>query len=592
MQLNTKKIFAKIILILIMTIGISSANALTASGFIKKLDFNAAKEYVGELLDEAKQSLEEYAQAHPDANVNFRLSCNGDGGVCVRTYRNTQVQMLQAQQIAIEHIKMNKGYDIHCSMNYRTESNDDYIKCTDYKGHFYEFQFDDIKESFDDTIKYSVASSMCRLYNGTVQIPEICDIKKDHADKFRMSLQKFGYDADCHQTYPQHPDKRCEVNFISRRGKLRTAYNIINDKFKHLHVRSNADLIFLLKRYAQRMVKESGKTFDSNDFKCNNSFNTYYTDSFTNPKNDILTCYVNGKPVDFLFDDVNEALDYEANSGTAGLTCIADAGGTFDGKSCNGITKDQCIRLGRKVPGGVTWDNTLDTCMLKDASKAQAINDAISDIVAVGTAVATLIITVTTAGTGTVGIIAVYGATATTAGTVMAVNVQHSKEEEIREIMSRIMGCNDTACAQVLFNEFLNEHVQYIDDLDEQLLSATDDMTAHLIELLLNEQNSKKDFMNMIDNALAESNNIANIANWAPLEIAGFTAKIFQAVGSALSLGSAITADKGQSFIELLKENSLSKTFNAFKEVVDEISDAYETYDNIEVAVTALSAAN
>lgn len=489
----------------------------------------AAQSILKTSADAMQAFMNRYKEKYNDM-PRFKKSCAGAGGTCVTAYKDINVQMLQALQIATEHVKRNKGWNVECSPTYRTDWNDDYIKCGDTDPtHAFEFQFDDIKESFDDTIQENVANAICKMYAGQRLSSVIgCSVLTERATPFAESINSFGYTAKCDPAKNFPGRHLCSVNFNARSGNtLRTTAGINNKKFHNLHIQSNHDLLFLLKRYTERMIKESGGTLAA--FECNKSFNTYYTDEFFNPKDDILTCYVNGNPVDFLFDDMNEALDYEANSGTAGLNCIADAGGTFDGKNCHGLTREQCNELNSKLPGGTTWDTTLDTCILNDAQTASKLNQYVNE--ATNSLIATGLITITILTAGSVTVILV-ASVAGVAGTGLSMQAQRNKEAETRQFIANSSKCTQEDCALGHLKTFIEQISQYHNDLDGQLLDAIDEEIERLLRL------NPTILETAINQAKENSDSFANIANWTSTEWMGFTGNVLSTIGAVAGITS------------------------------------------------------
>ena len=95
---------------------------------------------------------------------------------CVRSFYEFQGQIASAIGMAQEWAKMPKhneyGKDsIICEDNFRTISNDDYIRCKSVNTRrYYEFQFDDVRESFDDTIRESILEHISWLHGGTIGV--------------------------------------------------------------------------------------------------------------------------------------------------------------------------------------------------------------------------------------------------------------------------------------------------------------------------------------------------------------------------------------------------------------------------------------
>ena len=63
----------------------------------------------------------------------------------------TNTQIGQAIGFAQEYAKSRNGHTVFCSNSHRKSDNDDYVKCATKDGSvFYEFKFDDVRESIDE----------------------------------------------------------------------------------------------------------------------------------------------------------------------------------------------------------------------------------------------------------------------------------------------------------------------------------------------------------------------------------------------------------------------------------------------------------
>lgn len=497
----------------------------------------------------------------------YKNSCDGQPGTCVTLYDDINVQMMQAVQIAIEHVKQTKGWDLTCSATYRTDWNDDYIKCGDTNpNHAFEFQFDDVTESIDSTIQENIARAICKIYTGKRNVSGTkCNLETDMVAPFSESIRKFGYSVLCTPEKNTSNQSVCQVvfNYLPSGYELKTAFGINNRKFHNLQLQSASDLHFLLERYTKSMIEQDGQTLES--FECNHSFNTYETDELLNPKDDILTCTANGKQIDFLFDDLNEAFDYQAQSGTAGLKCIADAGGTFDGQNCHGLTIEQCTELNTYLPGGTKWDTTLDTCILNDAKTASKINQYTDSAKTVLIATSFATITVLSGGTATVVIV---GITAGMAGSAINITAQNKKESEIRKFIANSSKCTEKICAQEHLKTFIEQISQYHNDIDGQLLDAIDDEIVRLLEL------NPDITIQAIENAMENSDGFRNISNWTATEWLGFSGNVLSAMGAVVSIGSGVKTGWGAIIKMIRNKQPTTKVMKLIADTASAINDS------------------
>ncbi len=474
---------------------------------------------------------------NPQTNITYHKSCDGAPGICEDRFAKTQVQMLQAVALAQEYAKIKYGHDIVCSAVYRTQLNDDYIKCSDKTGapNYYEFHFDDVKESIDSTIQRNVADALCTMHHGTYNLN--CSIRNEYIDGLKSSVARFGYGTVCNpdNAINRHYSK-CNILFNTRDASdydLKTAFGIDPRKFMYLQLQSAADMKFLLKRYTQRQVESSGQTLTH--FECADSFQTYKTgNTFNNPKDDIISCQANGKQIDFLFDDINEAFDYQAQAGTSGLNCIADSGGTFDGKNCHGLTREQCTALNEHIP--TKWDTTFDTCILTDASKAATINTIADYTKIVGTGAILVAITVATGGAGTMAIIAATGTGIATTGSLVTTSTQLYSDSKARDFIAKSANCKTSDCAEDTLEYFIKETAAFYADQDNQLWGTLDEELNRILNLL--PPDSK--FHKTLYETIANQQDIENYMNWPLAKKLELTGQVLIITGSVMGITGAI----------------------------------------------------
>ncbi|MCQ2599240.1 MAG: hypothetical protein MJ187_02565 [Alphaproteobacteria bacterium] len=197
---------------------------------------------------------------------------------------------------------------------------------------------------------------------------------------------------------------------------------IDNFKFEKLQLRYIDDLKFLLERYVTNEISNQIPNAKISTFRCTDGFKTWQRG--LTERDDLISCFItfdgqqSSQEIEFVFDDINEAIDLTARGGTDGLRCLAGNGGKYLGGQCHGITKQQCDQLNRASIGGAVWDTTLETCTLKDGVAASDLDRAAKIAKIVGTGAAVVAITVATGGTATTVIISV---TATSLGTAAQV---------------------------------------------------------------------------------------------------------------------------------------------------------------------------
>lgn len=417
--------------------------------------------------------------------IQFKEVCaamSSSSNICVTdAFSKTNVQMIQATALATEYINLKYGKQSTCSPSYRSKGNDDYIKCTTTdKSMFFEFEFDDVAESFDDTIKNSVFEALCKMHGG--KFNSRCFTTSTVCNSIDKSMQKFGYNASWRNIMNQQPYCNPIFNTVYSADSLRTAFNVDNLRFSALQLQSMNDLIFLLKRYTQReMAKQN---IDLYSFNCTSSFKTLKTGNLTNPKDDILTCTANGKPIDFVFDDLNESWSTTYTGSTAGLECIADQGGNFDGRRCLGLSQSQCSEANTKVAGGTKWDPVLETCVLAASDKAANLDRGIQLASGVGLTVGIATVAILSGGTT---VVVLVGVGASVAGSVTSEVITSVETNKTADFLIESSKCKQEQCAKNALKQLLGEIRDYSGDVPQNMQKALDDEAARLIELINDE---------------------------------------------------------------------------------------------------------
>ncbi|MCL2339258.1 MAG: hypothetical protein FWC51_04905 [Proteobacteria bacterium] len=428
---------------------------------------------------------------------------------------NVRVQMIEAIKLAQEYARIKyNGMAITCDSNYRTLNSDDYIKCTSTDGTtFFEFGFDSVNSSIDNDIKEGVLRGVCTGIFGTKATPDLyvpgyqgastfhpawCDADQATCARINESMQKFGYDAKFLPANELSGQKygNCQINYndVSSTNALAKIDGIENYKFyKSMQFQSVPALTVGLQKY----VRQVNPAWNLN---CVSGFRTLHTNDAFNPKDDVLRCYVytagnendQSKPIDFVFDDLNEFIDTIAHGGLSGMSCIADGGGTYDGKKCWGLTQAQCegdgslsAKIKAAIPGssGAKWDKDLGTCVLADATNAANLNKAINIGTVAAVATGAIIMAIPSGGSSMVLVWAAVGTVAEQVGTNWA-------ESSGTEFLSVAQQCLNMAQpgAGACADDLLAADFQRIADISGNFLpaqaDAIDTLIAKLIKLL------------------------------------------------------------------------------------------------------------
>ena len=372
---------------------------------------------------------------------------------CVNDFfKSTDVQMLEAVQLAKLYAKQKHNHDIVCSgTKYRPYKNDDYLQCTSKDAkHVYEFRFDDLDEPVARTIQKNTANALCRLpggkYDSTYdycqkdsQTEQICSGINTNASQFGWSAQYYKSKTIASSTATLGNGQQtnssitrenlCAFDFKTKDSNyaLRADQDGLLDPyaFQQIQVKSNRDTTLLLNQYVRAKI---GAKFKS--LQCDNGFTIMYRDNIHT--DNVITCHLTTtnnsvQDIDFVFDDVNEKNKTKTAGGTSGMSCISN-NGQFDGKNCVGIGRIQCRALNYKLPGGTTFDEKLGLCKLKAAQNADDLAKFEKGMTVAGTIVVGVALTVATAGTGASAVLALTATgLSSAAGTTSAIlkNIQN-----------------------------------------------------------------------------------------------------------------------------------------------------------------------
>ncbi|MDW2958574.1 MAG: hypothetical protein R8M37_02080 [Alphaproteobacteria bacterium] len=322
-------------------------------------------------VDAAYESMHR-AEERQINNLKYYAVCGNHKGksggteVCVEGVFNwVNVGRVQAAGLAQEYARVHYKDTIHCDMvNTELRGNDDFVKCASKKSkRYYEFEFDDIKESIDADIQWGVVKGICKIYNAE-SIQNKC--LKSCTSEMSNTARTFGLTAKTDNGY-------CVFSGVSMtaeeaKSKLAKIDGIDNYVFYHgIQIQGSPNVVTQLRQY----IKSTGKTIRT--FDCIKNVGEI-KNSILVGDDDVMRCTLNGQPIDFVFDDFSEAWVYVQEDGESKIQCVV-SGGKFSGQECYGLTQQQCIDTNAKFlkqnPGasGFKWDGK--ECVSIDANEAQ-----------------------------------------------------------------------------------------------------------------------------------------------------------------------------------------------------------------------------
>lgn len=463
--------------------------------------------------------------------------------------------------------------DIVCEKTFTTKGNDDYLRCKSTKTRrYYEFQFDDLIESFDDTIRESLGEHIYWLHGASLtSTKEVCDKVNETAKKFNMkavyrSSPLFGGRAICMLSF----------NDKTSISQLRTACDI--DPFAFLigddiQINTTSGVEIQLRNY---VASKCG--IDADAVSCAYAAVNYSGYGGEDEDNDILTCHFyensegvpvvygkDGEPlgfmnrnaerynkaleqsggkirrdIDFVFDDLSEYNRKTVNAGNQAMGCIV-MGGTYNGKDCMHLTKETCDKINENMALGCSncsrayWDSKEGICRLPDATseseKEEMLNAA---LLVVGTGVA-IAITLATGGTGA----AVWALVAIeTTGAVIEGVATHDINQALDDFFAKSNKCKIGDCVPALIKEGMERIVHFANDMTDGQVNGFDAEMARLFGLLDPESDIVQEILDKYDGDLSVASNKGDLFDadsWEPEQV-------WRAVGVVMQFASVFAS--------------------------------------------------
>ena len=415
------------------------------------------------------------------------------------TVADTQVTMLQADGLCKEYIRVNSqkynNDEIECSNKSRpgtVNPKNDYVKCTSKLNPiYYEFKFDDVVESLDINITASVEKAICEMHGVdyiyatssqtstfsrdiTFYPPKCKTSDANLCAKINDSMKRFGYNTKIQ-------NKECVIseNTIHSESQLRTAFGINNLHFKTgYQLQSYANM---RKQLCEYITKNANATITS----CECNYNRTQLHKGNGVVDDVLTCYANGQPIDFLFDDLSEHSKTVRQGNMEAFACSV-LGGEYQGKTCFTPDKKLCEQIAAATLSECPecakayYDETLKSCVLPNATKANEHQKKVNIGLIIGGAVVGAGIIIYTGGTG----FAAVAITLETVGAGMEFGAQMHIDGVADEFFMKANNCNDATCAESILQEFFQYLSRMTNDLQDGELNGIESQMVRLIGLL------------------------------------------------------------------------------------------------------------
>ena len=258
---------------------------------------------------------------------------------------------------------------------------DDYIHCSAF-GESFQFKFETLNAEVGKASGISEAHYICSTYgyeakdynpgaNFKYNDRKYCeddtiDIDIDICNDIIAFAKRVGHDAEFY-------DGKCLIKKtpnITYKQTLRTYGGIDNYMFKILNTRTEYIVDWLPKFLSAKFLTNFTNTAGMLDENFESTRNIYCDPapsviSSGPDDDDVITCYVNGHPIDFVFDDLSETWGSTVQNSELQKQCIT-MDGVAEDDNCDGITKSQCEQINEKYPNSVEWREDWTACIFKN----------------------------------------------------------------------------------------------------------------------------------------------------------------------------------------------------------------------------------
>lgn len=405
-----------------------------------------------------------------------------------------KMTMLQAKGLCKEYARIKYNDDIECSNEVRGKIND-YVKCTSkLKPIYYEFKFDSVTGARLDSILHnSVKYSVCKIHETSLGFPKAAGIYYDakptdygafcvtndakKCSQINESMNKFAYKSyikDGHCVIGQ----RYDIN----KDNLRTAFGINNHNFDSgYQLSAYNDLREKLCDYVKKNANTTIKTCE-----CDYGFTRVVDNSGLVPEaDDVLTCYANEQPIDFIFDDLNENVERLSQGNMEAFNCTV-LGGEYQGKTCFTPDKELCEQIAaatkKECPecAEAYFDAEKNACVLPNSEAAIQHQKKVNIGLIVGGAVVGAGIIIYTGGTGFAAVAVVLESV----GAGMEFGSQLHIDGIADEFFMKANNCNNATCAENLLKEYFQYLSRMTNDLQSGEKKGIDTKMATLVGML------------------------------------------------------------------------------------------------------------
>ena len=444
---------------------------------------------------------------------------------CVTSFKGVNTQMRQGVIIANAWAKSQQKDIIKCKEEYTTRSNDDYLFCRSIKkpGTYYTFQFDDLNESKDATAQRGAHEAVCAMaglqftsggfsnptfgstigasIGGGSSWPDKCNTQ-DGKKCSTAAVKAFAKELGFAISYDGQSGCTFSSSNIYNVSEIVNEYPNLIDNYVYSSGKDQTQLQAMpsldesIRMYAQT------KLGNIDTFKCDGQPKRWIRGALEDNE-DVLTCRINGKRVDFVFDDLTQSTALWGSAiidgSKQGLGCRA-MGGIFDGEHCADLTESMCKQVAalnlKECPGckAAYWDADKQICMLPESSNAKTIKTTVRVVTNTGIAVVALVATVASGGS-------VLMVTAAATATVAAATSDTAKiiqDNDASDWVVEMNKINTPEQADAFLRKHLNE-IMGADHLDEPRRNGLDEMLSRVLS-----KTSDTYFKELVSGCIAE----------------------------------------------------------------------------------------
>ena len=459
----------------------------------------------------------------------FTNACdnNTNSPDCIKLFKKVNTQMRQGTALAQAWVKTKKNDTIVCEdeKSIRKSWNDDYMSCYSVINPTinYEFQFDDLFESNDVTAQRGAHQAVCAMagldfmaggfsnptsgstigasMGGGSSWPDYCrtgDGKKCSTAAVQAFAKELGFAISYNGQYG------CVFSSsnIYNVSEIVNEYPNLIDNYVYSSGKDQTQLQAMpsldesIRMYAQT------KLGNINTFKCEGQPKRWIRGAFEDNE-DVLTCRINGKRVDFVFDDLTQSTALWGSAIIKGsqqaMGCRA-MGGIFDGEQCADLSQSMCEQVASlnlsDCPDckAAYWDKENKICMLPASNRAKNIKTTIRVVTNTGVAAVALVATVVSGGS----VLMITAASVATAAAAVSDGAKIVQDFDASDWVVEMNKIQTPEQADAFLRKHLNE-IMGADHLVEQRRNGVDEMLNRVLS-----QASDTYFKELVSGCIAE----------------------------------------------------------------------------------------